>query len=190
LLTGEPKKQYLKEPLLTSLIFFSVSPIFAAPSNLAEVRCYSRGYSSDYLARHSHQTLKDVSVATDGESYIEVVGTSKNGKTYSFYGDQKLKPGLICASFSADGDEESGCVYFKESKQGLLVSPVALRYLSHGQQMVSRGLILNVCEGKHSDGEGCEQGKLRTLTLTPRNPQDRTYFLEPSTCRSSESPSK
>ena len=92
---------------------------------------------------------------------------------------------LFCAGFQADGDQDVGClVVYRKSASTVALRPIIVpNYKSFGQRLKGNQVNLIRCDGKSSDGEGCEKGKLRVFKLDSRNPEDREYWLNETKCK-------
>jgi hypothetical protein len=152
-------------------------------AKVGKTMCYSRAYTPTHLRSHPGQSLQEITLETDGENFVLLQGISASDqKTYEFWGDQKMGHGFFCASFTADGDQDQGCVRFTPYRGGLLIRPIALKYASAEESMEADGVTLIRCEGQTSDGEGCEQGKFHSIQVSPKNHGDRAYFVMPVAC--------
>ena len=151
--------------------------------------CYERIYSDNHMDNKERQSLESVKLTRYTDADLEMVflqGVSaKDHARYFFAASQRIsQTSVYCATFAADGDQDSGCVNIRTQKHGasILVSPVAMDYVSAGFQFQSPGIVMIRCVGSSSDGEGCETGKLRSVVLKPSNPQDATYRLDKVPC--------
>jgi hypothetical protein len=168
--------------MINSLILISL--VFSSFTALAESACYERKYSSQHMLQHKGQSLVRIKLRmTEDFILIEAIA-AKDSKEYSFWADLPvLNTNIMCAAFSADGEQYNGCLSVRQVEDdAVLISPIAMNYVSSGQEMISTGLNLIRCEGNSSDGEGCETGKLRTISLLPHNSEDAVYKLFKTDC--------
>lgn len=167
---------------LASILCFAslASPVCIA----GELVCFERSYDAAHMRQHPGQSLQSIQVKTDFASFLSVTGVSSlDQKEYHFWGDLPLAGATeFCAGFTADGDQDIGCAKLSRSGETLALSPLAKKYNDGYQITQSKGITLLRCEGKSSDGEGCEEGKLRTRELAAANAEDGLYVLKQVAC--------
>jgi hypothetical protein len=143
--------------------------------------CYERTYDAAHMQAHKGQTLKGIKVKI-ADSNVFVSGVSaEDGKEYQFVAGDRVGKHIMCASFSADGDDYSGCLKIVPNPAGAMIIPLELKYKSADLDMESKGIELLRCEGTQTDGEGCISG-LKKVLVSPANPEDAGYLLNKTDC--------